>query len=129
MWLKKLIVKAQWSTCSELHLHPAAVHGRKRLGCPRDAPRADPPASRSNGRILATHDPRYADRAGRTLHILDGRIVREERRPSSTKCVRRGVPAKKRGSAFGRRPARRSVAETAGVIAPVVLALAVGSTV
>jgi putative ABC transport system ATP-binding protein len=28
--------------------------------------------------ILVTHDPRYADRAGRTLHILDGRIVREE---------------------------------------------------
>ena len=30
--------------------------------------------------ILVTHDPRYADRAGRTLHILDGRIVGEERR-------------------------------------------------
>ncbi|HEY7768160.1 ABC transporter ATP-binding protein [Longimicrobium sp.] len=30
--------------------------------------------------ILVTHDPRYADRAGRTLHILDGRIVREEQR-------------------------------------------------
>ncbi|MBW3656665.1 MAG: ABC transporter ATP-binding protein, partial [Gemmatimonadetes bacterium] len=31
--------------------------------------------------ILVTHDPRYADRAGRTLHVLDGRIVGEERRP------------------------------------------------
>jgi putative ABC transport system ATP-binding protein len=30
--------------------------------------------------VLVTHDPRYADRAGRTLHILDGRIVREEQR-------------------------------------------------
>jgi putative ABC transport system ATP-binding protein len=30
--------------------------------------------------ILVTHDPRYADRAGRTLHILDGRIVGEDRR-------------------------------------------------
>jgi len=30
--------------------------------------------------ILVTHDPRYADRAGRTLHILDGRIVGEEQR-------------------------------------------------
>ncbi len=34
--------------------------------------------------LLVTHDPRYAEHAERTLHMLDGRIVREERsRPGS----------------------------------------------
>jgi putative ABC transport system ATP-binding protein len=41
--------------------------------------------------ILVTHDPRYADQAGRTLHLLDGRIVREERSRSGARNTRRDM--------------------------------------
>lgn len=37
--------------------------------------------------IMVTHDPRYAGRAERTVHMLDGRIIREE----GTGSARRGV--------------------------------------
>jgi putative ABC transport system ATP-binding protein len=38
--------------------------------------------------IMVTHDPRYAHHAERTLHLLDGRIVREERSRSAIRKVR-----------------------------------------
>lgn len=38
--------------------------------------------------IMVTHDPRYADRAERTVQLLDGRIVREERPQFEARKVR-----------------------------------------
>ena len=30
---------------------------------------------------MVTHDPRYAEHAQRTIHLFDGRVVRDERNP------------------------------------------------
>jgi putative ABC transport system ATP-binding protein len=29
--------------------------------------------------VMVTHDPRYAEHAERSIHMFDGRVVREER--------------------------------------------------
>jgi putative ABC transport system ATP-binding protein len=38
--------------------------------------------------IMVTHDPRYADHAERTLHLLDGVIIREDRSDSGARKAR-----------------------------------------
>ncbi|HEU4559955.1 MAG TPA: ABC transporter ATP-binding protein [Longimicrobium sp.] len=39
---------------------------------------------------MVTHDPRYAEHAARTIHLFDGRVVRDERSPLATELERHG---------------------------------------
>ncbi len=39
---------------------------------------------------MVTHDPRYAEHAERTIHLFDGRVVRDERSPLATELERHG---------------------------------------
>jgi len=39
---------------------------------------------------MVTHDPRYAEHAARTIHLFDGRIVRDERSPLAMELGRHG---------------------------------------
>ncbi|HET7231695.1 MAG TPA: ABC transporter ATP-binding protein [Longimicrobium sp.] len=39
---------------------------------------------------MVTHDPRYAEHAARTIHLFDGRVVRDERSPLAAALERSG---------------------------------------
>jgi putative ABC transport system ATP-binding protein len=39
---------------------------------------------------MVTHDPRYAEHAARTIHLFDGRVVRDERSPLAAALERHG---------------------------------------
>jgi putative ABC transport system ATP-binding protein len=39
---------------------------------------------------MVTHDPRYAEHAERTIHLFDGRVVRDERSPLAAELERHG---------------------------------------
>jgi len=39
---------------------------------------------------MVTHDPRYAEHAQRTIHLFDGKIVRDERSPLAAELERHG---------------------------------------
>jgi putative ABC transport system ATP-binding protein len=40
--------------------------------------------------VMVTHDPRYAEHAERTVHLFDGRIVRDERGAAAAELERHG---------------------------------------